>query len=75
MDDASPIEEEYSLESYYDSDTQLMAQGSRKGNYPNKLDTFSAINNFESWVLNILYEILLLLVQVLLILLSYFDQL
>ncbi|KAG4394785.1 hypothetical protein AAZX31_20G089100 [Glycine max] len=63
VDDASPIEEEYSLESYYDSDTQLMAQGSRKGNYPNKLDTFSAINNFESWVLNILYEILLLLVQ------------
>ncbi|KAG5074638.1 hypothetical protein JHK84_055869 [Glycine max] len=49
VDDASPIEEEYSLESYYDSDTQLMAQGSRKGNYPNKLDTFSAINNFESW--------------------------
>ena len=75
VDDASTIEEEYSQESYYDSDTQLMAQGSRKGNYPNKLDTFSAINNFESWVLNILYEILLLLVQVLLIILSYFDQL
>ncbi|TKY50662.1 hypothetical protein E2542_SST22166 [Spatholobus suberectus] len=62
-DDASTIEEEYSQESYYDSDTQLMAQGSRKGNYQNKLDTFSAIDNFESWILNILYEILLLLVQ------------
>ncbi|RDX62441.1 hypothetical protein CR513_59228, partial [Mucuna pruriens] len=62
-DDASTIEEEYSQESYYDSDTQLMAQGSRKGNYQNKLDTFSAIDNFECWILNILYEILLLLVQ------------
>ncbi|XP_029126548.1 uncharacterized protein LOC109814062 isoform X2 [Cajanus cajan] len=61
-DDASTIEEEYSQESYYDSDTQLMVQGSRKGNQ-NKLDTFSAIDNFESWILNILYEILLLLVQ------------
>ncbi|KAK7343283.1 hypothetical protein VNO77_11913 [Canavalia gladiata] len=61
--DASTIEEDYSQESYYDSDTQLMAQGSRKGNSQNKLDTFSAIDNFESWILNILYEILLLLVQ------------
>ena len=69
-DDASTIEEEYSQEYFYDSDTQLMAQGSRKGNSQNKLDTFSPIDNFESWILNILYEILLLLVQVLLILLS-----
>ncbi|KAG6670056.1 hypothetical protein CIPAW_01G284400 [Carya illinoinensis] len=28
-----------------------------------KMDAFSAIDNFESWILNILYEILLLLVQ------------
>ncbi|KAG4998731.1 hypothetical protein JHK85_030170 [Glycine max] len=63
VDDASTIEEEYSQESYCDSDTQLMAQGSRKGNYPDKLDTSSAIDDFESWILNILYEILLLLVQ------------
>ncbi|XP_061362748.1 uncharacterized protein LOC133306443 [Gastrolobium bilobum] len=62
-DDASTIEEEYSQESFYDSDTQFMAQGSRKGNSQNKLDTFSAIDNLESWILNILYEILLLLVQ------------
>ncbi|XP_027365777.1 uncharacterized protein LOC113872432 isoform X1 [Abrus precatorius] len=62
-DDASTIEEEYSQESCYDSDTQLVTQGSRKGNSQNKLDTFSAIDNLESWILNILYEILLLLVQ------------
>ncbi|KAJ1400180.1 hypothetical protein SESBI_29740 [Sesbania bispinosa] len=63
VDDTSTIEEEYSQESFYDSDNQLMAQGSRKGNSQNKLDTFSAIDNLESWILNILYEILLLLVQ------------
>lgn len=69
--DVSTIEEEYPQESFYDSDTQLMAQGSRKGNFQSKLDTFSTIDNLESWILNILYEILLLLVQVLLVLLSY----
>ncbi|KAI4351056.1 hypothetical protein L6164_005443 [Bauhinia variegata] len=62
-DDASTIEEEYSQESYYDSDTQLMAQGRRKGNSHNKMANSSAIDNFESWILNILYEILLFLVQ------------
>ncbi|TKY64884.1 hypothetical protein E2542_SST07735 [Spatholobus suberectus] len=62
-DDASTIEEEYSQESYYDSDTQVLVQGSRKGSSQNKSDTGSAIDNFESWILNILYEILLLLVQ------------
>ncbi|KAI4348137.1 hypothetical protein L6164_008896 [Bauhinia variegata] len=62
-DDASTIEEEYSQESYYDSDTQLMAQGRRKRNSHDKLDKSSAIDNFESWILNILYEILLYLVQ------------
>ncbi|KAL2329607.1 hypothetical protein Fmac_017188 [Flemingia macrophylla] len=61
-DDASTIEEEYQ-ESYYDNDTQVMIQGSRKGNSQNKPGTCSAIDNFESWILNILYEILLLLVQ------------
>lgn len=69
-DDASTIEEEYSQETFYDSDIQLMAQGSRKGNFPSKLNNFSAIDNLESWILTILYEILLLLVQVLLILSS-----
>nr|KYP50761.1 hypothetical protein KK1_027451 [Cajanus cajan] len=62
-DDASTIEEEYSQESYYDNDSQVMMQGSRKGSSQNKSDLGSAIDNFESWILNILYEILLLLVQ------------
>ncbi|CAL0316275.1 unnamed protein product [Lupinus luteus] len=62
-DYASTIEEEYSQESFYDSDTQLMSQGSRKGNSHNKLDKHSPIDKLESWILNILYEILLFLVQ------------
>ncbi|KAI9083405.1 hypothetical protein K1719_034619 [Acacia pycnantha] len=60
-DDASAIEEEYSQEPYFD-DSQLLAQGSRKGNSCN-INISSAIGNFESWILNILYNILLLLVQ------------
>lgn len=68
-DDASAIEEDYTQESFYDSDSQLMAQASRKVNSP-KLDISSAIGNFKSWILNILYEILLLLVQVLVIFFS-----
>jgi len=67
VDDASTIEEEYSQESYYDSNTEVMMQDSRKGNSHNKSDTVSAIDSFEPWIINILYEILLLLVQVLLI--------
>lgn len=64
VNDASTIEEEYSQESYYDSNTQVMVQESRKGSSQNKSDTVSAIDNFESWIINILHEILLLLVQV-----------
>lgn len=64
VNDATTIEEEYSQESYYDSNTQVMVQESRKGSSQNKSDTVSAIDNFESWIINILYEILLLLVQV-----------
>lgn len=63
VDDASIIEEEYSQESYYDSNTQVMMEDSRKGNSLNKSDTVSAIDSFEPWIINILYEILLLLVQ------------
>ncbi|KAJ7975837.1 SANT domain-containing protein 2 [Quillaja saponaria] len=63
-DDASTIEEEYSQEAYFDSEAQLMAQVKRNGNSHKKLDTSLALDNFESWILNILYEILLLLVQI-----------
>lgn len=63
-DDASSIEEEYSAESYFDNESQLTIHGKGKEDSVNKMGTFSAIDNFESWILNILYEILLLLVQV-----------
>ena len=63
-DDASTIEEEYSSESYFDDEAQLTIHGKGKEDSVKKMATFSAIDNFESWILNILYEILLLLVQV-----------
>lgn len=58
-DDASTIEEEYTQES-------SSIQGTRKPDYL-KAQSLSAINNFESWILCILYEVLLLLVQVLIV--------
>ncbi|KAK9062979.1 hypothetical protein SSX86_016849 [Deinandra increscens subsp. villosa] len=54
-DDASIIEEEYTQE-------PLSIQGTRKPDYL-KAQSLSAINDFESWILCILYEVLLLLVQ------------
>lgn len=59
-DDASSLEEEYTQEPYLDK--KLSIQGTRKPNYL-KAQSLSAINNFESWILCILYEVLLLLVQ------------
>lgn len=62
-DDVSTIEEDYPLESSLESEAQV-------GNQSMKIDTHkktgdsSAIDDFESWILTILYEILLLLVQV-----------
>ncbi|XP_076911738.1 uncharacterized protein LOC143569799 [Bidens hawaiensis] len=54
-DDASTIEEEYTQE-------PLSIHSTRKPDYL-KAQSLSAINNFESWILCILYEVLLLLVQ------------
>lgn len=62
-DDASTIEEEYSHEPYLDSETQLANQGTVKPDYY-KTANSSAIDKFESWILGILYEVLLHLVQV-----------
>lgn len=59
-DDASTIEEEFTQEPYLDR--KLSIQGTRKPDYL-KAQSLSAINNFESWILCILYEVLLLLVQ------------
>ncbi|XP_061973665.1 uncharacterized protein LOC133695741 isoform X1 [Populus nigra] len=62
-DTSTTIEEEYSQESFYDCEEQLPTQGNQKADSVDKLGSSSAIDNFESWILNILYEILLLLVQ------------
>ncbi|KAM6598914.1 hypothetical protein CsatA_018523 [Cannabis sativa] len=62
-DSTSTIEEEYSQESYFDSEAKLALQGKVKTDSL-KMGACSAIHNFESWILNILYEILLLLVQI-----------
>ncbi|KAM7270394.1 hypothetical protein ACFE04_029608 [Oxalis oulophora] len=56
-DGPSTIEEEYSHEE------DQHGQGKTKVDSDRKLDTYSAIDNLESWILNILYEILLYLVQ------------
>ncbi|XP_022765200.1 uncharacterized protein LOC111310226 isoform X8 [Durio zibethinus] len=66
IDDNSAIEEEYSQELLLNGEDQLTTQGIRKLDSAKKLGTSSAIDKFESWILNILYEILLLLVQYLL---------
>lgn len=63
-DDTSTIEDEYSEESLFENEEQLLTQGKRKIDSMKKLGSSSAIDMFESWILNILYEILLLLVQV-----------
>ncbi|XP_024176932.1 uncharacterized protein LOC112182650 isoform X1 [Rosa chinensis] len=62
-DDASTIEEDYSQESYFDSEAKLATQEMRRSDSV-LMGSSSAIDNFESWILNILYEILLLLVQI-----------
>ncbi|KAE8670729.1 hypothetical protein F3Y22_tig00112114pilonHSYRG00215 [Hibiscus syriacus] len=63
IDDNSAIEEDYPQELLLNSEDQLITQGIRKIDSTKKLGTPSAIDKFESWILNILYEILLLLVQ------------
>ncbi|KAA3481795.1 SANT domain-containing protein 2 [Gossypium australe] len=64
IDDNSAIEEEYSQELLLNSEDQLTTQGRRKLASSKKLGRTSAIDKFESWILNILYDILLLLVQI-----------
>lgn len=56
-DEASTIAEEYSEEAYFDCETQFSPE--RKKSTGNS----SAIDKFECWILGILYEVLLHLVQ------------
>lgn len=62
--DATAIEEDYPQESYFNNEAQLVTQERRRTDSLKKMEALSAIDKFESWILSILYEILLLLVQV-----------
>ncbi|KAK4425193.1 hypothetical protein Salat_1713200 [Sesamum alatum] len=62
-DDSTTIEEQYSQESYIDNGTQVSSHGKIKSDLK-KTDNSSAIDKFESWILAILFEVLLHLVQI-----------
>ncbi|KAF2296025.1 hypothetical protein GH714_035740 [Hevea brasiliensis] len=63
VDGTSAIEEEYSQEAFAETDDLLAAKENRKADSADMSGASSANDNFESWILNILYEIILLLVQ------------
>ncbi|XP_057979447.1 uncharacterized protein LOC131165551 isoform X2 [Malania oleifera] len=62
VDDTSTIDEEYSQELYFDNESQFGTRQQRNTD-SFKIEASSAIDKFEFWILGILYEILLLLVQ------------
>ncbi|KAK4754581.1 hypothetical protein SAY87_002685 [Trapa incisa] len=61
-DDAPAIEDEYFQESYFDGESQLTIEDKDK-NARKTTQSSPAIEDFETWILNILHEILLFLVQ------------
>lgn len=61
VDDTSTIEEDYSEELYLDNESQFPPQVQR--NSDSSKFELSSVDKFELWILSILYEILLLLVQ------------
>ncbi|KAH9623434.1 hypothetical protein KSS87_002680 [Heliosperma pusillum] len=61
-DDVSTIKEDYSQELTFDNETCDETQ-KNKSDTCKQAGLSSAIDKFESWILNILYEILMLLVQ------------
>ncbi|KAK9154262.1 hypothetical protein Sjap_001742 [Stephania japonica] len=63
-DDPPPIEEECSEEGYLNNERQLVPHEKENTDYGKQNEMFSAINNFETWLLNILHETLLLVVQI-----------
>ncbi|KAL0388150.1 UNVERIFIED_CONTAM: hypothetical protein Sradi_2696800 [Sesamum radiatum] len=62
-DDSTTIEEQYSQESYIDNGTQVSSHGKINSEIK-KTDNSAAIDKFESWILAMLFEVLLHLVQV-----------
>ncbi|KAK6122106.1 hypothetical protein DH2020_044151 [Rehmannia glutinosa] len=63
-DGSTTIEEQYSQEAYFDNGTQVSSHGIIKSDYLKKTGNASAIDKFECWILGILFEILLHLVQI-----------
>ncbi|CAI9092445.1 OLC1v1027674C1 [Oldenlandia corymbosa var. corymbosa] len=64
QDDPALIEDEYSQEQNLDNEVPLPSQGMRKMNYLKKIGSSLAVDKFECWILGILSEVLLHLVQV-----------
>ncbi|KAF5183287.1 cAMP-specific 3',5'-cyclic phosphodiesterase, like, partial [Thalictrum thalictroides] len=62
-DDPPTIEEELPQEIYLNNEGQLLPQVNRNSDSCKQQGIASAVYKFESWLLNILHEILLLLVQ------------
>ncbi|KAK9127125.1 hypothetical protein Syun_015922 [Stephania yunnanensis] len=63
-DDPPPIEEECSEEGYLNNERQLVPHEKENTDFGKRNEMFSAINTFETWLLNIMHETLLLLVQI-----------
>ncbi|XP_073272607.1 uncharacterized protein [Primulina huaijiensis] len=63
-DGSTAIEEELSKELYFENGAQISFMGKKKSKNINKRENSSAIDKFECWILGILLEVLLHLVQV-----------
>ncbi|KAL3655884.1 hypothetical protein CASFOL_000280 [Castilleja foliolosa] len=63
-DGSTTMEEQFSPEALFDSGTQISSHGTIKSNFFKKTGNASAIDKFESWILGILFEVLLHLVQI-----------
>ncbi|KAH6761972.1 hypothetical protein C2S52_019405 [Perilla frutescens var. hirtella] len=63
LDGSTIIEEQYSQEAYFDNGTQDSTNGI-KSDFFKKTGNSSAIDKFECWILGILFEVLLHLVQI-----------
>ncbi|KAL8518280.1 hypothetical protein ACS0TY_009587 [Phlomoides rotata] len=62
-DGSTIIEEQYSQESYFDNGPQVASNGI-KSDILKQTENSSAIDKFECWILGILFEVLLHLVQI-----------
>ncbi|GER34903.1 hypothetical protein STAS_11158 [Striga asiatica] len=63
-DSSTTMEEHYSPEAFFDSGSQISSDGNIKADFLKKTVNASAIDKFESWILGILFEVLLHLVQI-----------